>query len=197
MHGRIAGLRRTAYLLCGDTYEADDMVQETLTKLYVRWPRIQHVENVDAYVHTMLVRVFLDDRRRGWWKVALLGWLPERAEPGAGAEDRSMLRTALAKLPPRQQAVLVLRYLCDQPVREVARYLRISEGTVKSQTTHGLTRLRKVLGDVPPGGPQRARPEQAESMRADSGRADPGRAEAGRADPGRVGSMRVGVERGL
>jgi RNA polymerase sigma factor (sigma-70 family) len=57
-----------------------------------------------------------------------------------------VIRAALAKLPPRQQAVLVLRYLCDKPVREVAELLRCSEGTVKSQTAHGLTRLRALLG---------------------------------------------------
>jgi RNA polymerase sigma-70 factor (sigma-E family) len=145
--GRVTALRRTAYLLSGDPHEADDIVQETLTKLYARWPRMHAVDNVDAYVNTMLVRTFLDDRRRGWWKVSLLGHLPE-PDPGVtgSSEDRPVIRAALAKLPPRQQAVLVLRYLCDQPVTEVARVLRCSEGTVKSQTSHGLTRLRKLLG---------------------------------------------------
>jgi RNA polymerase sigma-70 factor (sigma-E family) len=146
VHGRITGLRRSAYLLCGDAHAADDMVQETLTKLYARWHRIQ-VDNLDAYVNTMLVRVFLDDRRRGWWKVALPGWLPEPAAAIPGpAEDPHVLRAAIARLPPRQQAVLVLRFLCDQPVKDVARLLHCSEGTVKSQTAHGLTLLRKLLG---------------------------------------------------
>jgi RNA polymerase sigma-70 factor (sigma-E family) len=148
VHGRIPALRRVAYLLCGDSHEADDLVQETLTKLYARWARIAAVENVDGYVHTMLVRTFLDDRRRGWWKVRLFGSAPEPPplEPGA-PEDRTMVRAALAQVPPRQQAVLVLRYLCDQPVAKVARILGCSEGTVKSQTAHGLTHLRKILGD--------------------------------------------------
>jgi RNA polymerase sigma-70 factor (sigma-E family) len=151
VHGRITGLRRSAHLLSGDAHAADDMVQETLTKLYVRWPRIQHVDNLDAYVNTMLVRVFLDDRRRGWWKVALPGWLPERAQTVPGpAEDPHVLRAALAQLPPRQQAVLVLRFLCDRPVKDVAQLLRCSEGTVKSQTAHGLNRLRKLLGTTMP-----------------------------------------------
>jgi RNA polymerase sigma-70 factor (sigma-E family) len=151
VRGRLTALRRTAYLLSGDGNQADDIVQETLTKLYARWPRIRRVENLDAYVHTILVRVFLDDRRRGWWKVALPGWLPEPApsEPGE-PEERHVLRTALAKLPPRQQAVLVLRFLCDRPVRDVAQLMRCSEGTVKSQTTHGLNHLRKLLGVVVP-----------------------------------------------
>jgi RNA polymerase sigma-70 factor (sigma-E family) len=146
VHGRVTALRRTAYLLSGDAHEADDIVQETLTKLYARWPRSQHVDNLDAYVNKMLVRVFLDDRRQGWWKVSLRGRLPERAADAPTHEDRPVLRAALAKLPPRQQAVLVLRFLCDQPIRDVAEILHCSEGTVKSQTAHGLKRLRTVLG---------------------------------------------------
>lgn len=134
VHGRVPGLRRTAYLLCGDTHEADDIVQETLTKLYARWPRMHAVDNVDAYVNTMLVRTFVDDRRRGWWKVALLQRVPESAPPPQAAwEDRPVIRAALAQLPARQQAVLVLRYLCDQPVREVAELLHCSEGTPKGR----------------------------------------------------------------
>jgi RNA polymerase sigma-70 factor (sigma-E family) len=147
VNGRVTALRRTAYLLCGDAHEADDIVQETLTKLYVRWSRRRSVDNLDAYVNTMLVRIFVDGRRRGWWKVALTNRLPDR--PGAAEqpmEERSVVRAALAELPPRQQAVLVLRFLCDQPVREVAEILHCSEGTVKSQTSVGLNQLRKVLG---------------------------------------------------
>ncbi|WP_250031332.1 SigE family RNA polymerase sigma factor [Paractinoplanes maris] len=152
VRGRVTGLRRAAYLLCGDSHGADDIVQETLTKLYTRWPRISYVENLDAYVNTMLVRVFLDERRRGWWKVALLDWLPERATPGppaAGVEDRSVVHTALMGLPPRQRAVVVLRFLCDLPVRDVAHQLGCSEGTVKSQTAHALDRLRRAFDELP------------------------------------------------
>ena len=150
VHGRTTGMRRTAFLLSGDVHQADDIVQETVTKLYARWPRLHGVDNLDAYVNTMLVRVFLDDRRRGWWKVSLPGWLPEAPVPEGPPEDRSMIRAALAELPPRQQAVLVLRFLCDLPVREVAEVLRCSQGTVKSQTSHGLNRMRKVLGPAQP-----------------------------------------------
>jgi RNA polymerase sigma-70 factor (sigma-E family) len=147
VHGRVTALRRTAYLLSGDAHEADDIVQDTLTKLYARWRRIHHVDNLDAYVNRILVRVFVDDRRRGWWRVSLQTKLPDRPVDTAGqAEDRPVLRAALAKLPPRQQAVLVLRFLCDQAVRDVAEILHCSEGTVKSQTAHGLNRLRQVLG---------------------------------------------------
>lgn len=151
VNGRVIALRRTAYLLSGSADEADDIVQETLTKLYARWRRIHHVDNLDAYVNRILVRVFVDDRRRGWWKVSLLDWLPDRApEKPDAPEDRPLLRAALAQVPPRQQAVLVLRFLCDLPIRDVAEILHCTEGTVKSQTTHGLNRLRKVLGEGEP-----------------------------------------------
>jgi DNA-directed RNA polymerase specialized sigma24 family protein len=102
VHGRTTNLRRTAYLLCGDEHQADDLVQETITKLYVRWSRISAMENIDAYVHTMLVRLFLDEKRRGWWKVRL-GIPPDRPAPasaGHGVEERAVLRAALSQVPP-------------------------------------------------------------------------------------------------
>ena len=154
VHGRLPTLRRVAYLLSGDEHQADDLVQETITKLYARWPRIGGVDNVDAYVHTMMVRAFIDEKRRGWWRVRLFGSPPERpaAAPGA-AEDRTVLRAALGRVAPRQQAVLVLRYLCDLPVADVAQILGCSTGTVKSQTSNGLATLRKILGErLPVGG---------------------------------------------
>lgn len=147
VHGRLPALRRMAYLLSGDEHQTDDLVQETITKLYARWPRISVVDNVDAYVHTMLVRAFLDEKRRGWWRVRLSGSAPERPAAAAGAaEDRTVLRAALARVAPRQQAVLVLRFLCDLPVSDVAEILGCSDGTVKSQTSHGLNALRRILG---------------------------------------------------
>lgn len=151
VHGRTPALRRVAYLLSGDEYQADDLVQETITKLYAGWWRISQVQNVDAYVHSMLVRVFLDEKRRGWWKVRLWGAPPERpAEAGGAPENRTVVRAALGQLPPRQQAVLVLRFLCDLPVADVAGILDCSAGTVKSQTSHGLNTLRKILGERVP-----------------------------------------------
>ncbi|MGK5678994.1 SigE family RNA polymerase sigma factor [Actinoplanes sp. URMC 104] len=147
--GRIPALRRVAYLLSGDEHQADDLVQETITKLYATWPRVAKVDNVDAYVHTMLVRTFLDDRRRGWWRVSLRGGAPpeQPAAPNTPVEEKAVLRAALGRIPARQQAVLVLRFLCDRPVADVAELLGCSEGTVKSQTSHGLSALRRILGD--------------------------------------------------
>lgn len=146
---RLAGLRRFAFLLCGDEHRADDLVQQTITKLYERWRRTRTVEHLDRYVRTMLLRVFLDERRLGWSaRVALTGTAPERPAPdGPDLAQRAVLRSALARVPRRQQAVLVLRFLCDLPVDEVARLLDCSAGNVKSQTHHGLATLRRLLGE--------------------------------------------------
>ena len=145
---RLPALRRLAYVLSGDVHRADDLVQQTITTLFVRWPKIRTVAHLDRYVRSMLVNSFIDERRLAWARVRLFREPPERAAPvDHGIEERSVLRSALAKVPRRQQAVLVLRFLYDLPVTEVAEMLGCSEGTVKSQTSHGLNALRKLLGD--------------------------------------------------
>jgi RNA polymerase sigma-70 factor (sigma-E family) len=146
---RLPALRRFAFLLSGDEHRADDLVQQTITKLYERWRRARTVDNLDQYVRTMLLRVFLDEKRRPWSRrVAVVGEVPERSAPaGPDVEQRAVLRAALARVPPRQQAVLVLRFLCDLPVDEVAQLLGCSAGNVKSQTHHGLAKLRRQLGE--------------------------------------------------
>ena len=145
---RLPSLRRLAYSLCGDEYQADDLVQEAITKLYLSWAKSSRAESLDAYVRVILVRVFLDSQRKGWWRVRLSGTAPDvRRTVDQPAEDRHELHAALAKVPPRQRAVLVLRYLHDLPVQAVAEVLGCSEGTVKSQTSHGLKALRRLLGD--------------------------------------------------
>jgi RNA polymerase sigma-70 factor (sigma-E family) len=145
---RLPALRRLGYLLCGTEDGADDLVQQTITSLYVHWTRASAATHLDAYVRRMLVRVFLDERRRPWSRVRLVDAPPESAAPeGPSVEDRMVLRAALRRVPRRQRAVLVLRFLCDLPVPEVAALLGCSEGTVKSQTSHGLTALRRLLGD--------------------------------------------------
>lgn len=150
VNARLQVLRRLAYQLCGSEHEADDLVQETVTKLFVRWSRVRTTGNVDGYVHTMLVRAFLDSRRRGSWRRILLGSPPEReAPPGPAVEGREWVRTALARVPARQRAVLVLRFMQDMSVAETAAVLGCSEGNVKSQTSHGLAALRRVLGNRP------------------------------------------------
>jgi RNA polymerase sigma-70 factor (sigma-E family) len=146
-------MRRLAYLLCGDTHRADDLVQQTFTTVYVRWTRIRTVAHLDGYVRTTLVRFFQNEKRRVWSRrVRLTDSVPE-PEPRGGpdVEERTVLRAALDQVPPRQRAVLVLRFLCDMPITEVAEVLGCSPGTVKSQSFHGLTTLRRLLGEPPPG----------------------------------------------
>jgi RNA polymerase sigma-70 factor (sigma-E family) len=145
---RIPTLRRLAYLLSGDEHRADDLVQQTITTLYVRWQRASAATHLDRYVRTMLVRTFLDERRLAWSRVRLFGTPPEPPPvQDGGVEDREVLRAALARLPRRQRAVLVLRYLCDLPIDEVAVVLGCAPGTVKSQASRGLTTLRRLIGE--------------------------------------------------
>ncbi|REE98705.1 SigE family RNA polymerase sigma factor [Thermomonospora umbrina] len=147
--GALPSLRRLAHLLCKDPHRADDVVQNTITRLYVHWQRAQAADDIDRYVRAMLVRVFLREQRLAWARVRLTGDAPEPARhvesPGTDVETRAVLHTALTRVPPRQRAVLVLRFLCDMPVSEVAATLGCSEGTVKSQTSQGLGRLRALL----------------------------------------------------
>lgn len=131
----------------------------TFTKLYLAWNRVSRREVLDGYTRRTLVRTFLDERRRGWFRREHVA--PPR--PGVdsstardregtadgsrrlGPEDRLVLLDALASVPPRQRAVLVLRYWEDLSIEETATVLRCSTGTVKSQAARGLATLRAVL----------------------------------------------------
>ncbi|WP_327011409.1 SigE family RNA polymerase sigma factor [Dactylosporangium sp. NBC_01737] len=146
---RIPRLHRVAFQLLGDRDRADDAVQNTLTVLYQRWTRMHDVQHLDAYVHTMLVRSCLSDHRRWWSKVQLRETTPDVpvAADDPLVDQRMMLRAALRRLPEGQRTVLVLRFLCDLPVAEVARLMNRSEGTVKRQTFSGLGNLRKLLDE--------------------------------------------------
>ncbi|GAB2854155.1 SigE family RNA polymerase sigma factor [Lentzea nigeriaca] len=140
-------LRRTAYLLCGDVHGADDVVQVAITRLYTNWRKARAADNLDAYVRAILVRAFLNERRRPWSRVRLFDRVDDlHTVANPDFETREEVRVALMRLTPGQRAVLVLRFLSDLPVAEVARALRCSEGTVKSQTSAGLTALRAQLG---------------------------------------------------
>jgi RNA polymerase sigma-70 factor (sigma-E family) len=145
---------RTAYLLCGDWHLAEDLTQNALAKVYVGWARIQRVDNVDAYVHRMLFRTYIDTYRRRRKQEILSAVIPDIADAGGGAGEgggdgavRLVLLAALAKVTPRYRAVLVLRFWEDRSITEAAGALGISEGSVKSHTHRGLHQLRTVLGD--------------------------------------------------
>jgi len=143
---RSGAMRGTAYLLCGDWHRAEDLVQTAFTKLYVHWDRVQRHEALDPYVRRMLVRGYIDDGRRGWRRREHTREVPvEKATTDDLADDRVTLLRALADVPPRQRAVLVLRYWEDQSVEEVATLLSCSPGTVKSQAARGLDALRALM----------------------------------------------------
>ncbi|WP_254716011.1 SigE family RNA polymerase sigma factor [Actinomadura sp. WMMB 499] len=139
-------LRRVAYLLCQDRHRADDLVQTAATRLYVNWRRASKADNLDGYARTVLVRAYLAEQRGGWWKrERVIPDLPEEPVPPPDRAADLDLRTALARLPPRQRAAVVLRFYCDLSVEQAATVLGCSAGTVKSQTSRGLDALRRVL----------------------------------------------------
>ncbi|GAA4257897.1 SigE family RNA polymerase sigma factor [Dactylosporangium darangshiense] len=147
---RLPALHRAAYLLCaGDAHRADDIVQTTITKLYQHWKRVARTDNIDAYVHRMLVHAVIDEKRASWSRVTLVASAEDvrSADPHAGVDERSRLVDALRRLPPRQRAVLVMRFLLDRPIEEVAEALNCSIGTVKSQSSRGLEALRGLLAN--------------------------------------------------
>jgi RNA polymerase sigma-70 factor (sigma-E family) len=142
---RLPRLRRTAYLLCRDWHLADDIVSITLTKLYRHWARARATDNLDAYVRGMLARAWLDERRRPWRREVATPRPPDVPIDEAAHTAialRAELTALLDSLPPRQRAVVVLRYYCDLSVVETAEALRVSHGTVKSQSARGLDLLR-------------------------------------------------------
>jgi RNA polymerase sigma-70 factor (sigma-E family) len=142
---RMEPLRRTAYLLCRDWHTADDLVAITIGKLYRHWRRVRAADNPDAYVRGVLTHAWLDERRRPWRRETPAATLPDQPDHRPGGTlvgDRLMLLDLLARLAPRQRAVVVLRFYCDLSVEETADILRIREGTVKSQAARGLQTLR-------------------------------------------------------
>ena len=147
VHAAWPGLYRTAYLMLGDHQLAEDLTQTALTKTYAARRKIKDPAAAPAYARVVLANTASTwFRRRSWRNEVPTETLPE------GGVDRDLstgpaVVTALAALPPRQRAVVVLRYYDDLSVREVAQALGISEGTVKSQTSDALARLRKQLGD--------------------------------------------------
>ena len=144
---RALPLRRTAFLLCGDWHLAEDLVQVALIKLYRVWPKVARTGPVDNYARQVLLRCWLDERRRPWRRNERRdGVVPEEPRPDAAdAGISGDLLRALAGVPPKQRAAVVLRYCADLPVAEVAKVLRCSEGTVRSQAARGLEALRAAL----------------------------------------------------
>lgn len=143
VHAQGAILRRTAFLMCGDWHKAQDLTQETLTRMYVVWPRLVNTTQLGAYARTVLVRLVVDAHRKS--REAPVGEIPEDAYTPASFEPRDVVLAALKQMPHRQRAVVVLRYWEDFSVAQTAAALGCSEGTVKSQAARGLAALRQLL----------------------------------------------------
>ncbi len=143
---RTPHLYRSAWLLCGHRAEAEDLVQETLAKVYVRMHRRlgPRLDNPAAYAQTTLSRTFISARRRRSSTETPYGDLPAGIAPdhAEAADLRVSLADALAGLAPLDRAVLVLRYLDDLPVDEVAATLDLSPGAVRNRSMRALARMR-------------------------------------------------------
>lgn len=149
-------LYRTAYLLCGDSHRAEDVVQVALAKLYVAWPRVSRLDAVESYVRRMVVNAHLDETRRPWRRERSV---PDetlvargRTVPGPEVGEHDGLWQALRDLAPGQRQVVVLRHYWGLSVEETARDLQVSTGTVKSQSAAALSRLRAALSPTKDGG---------------------------------------------
>ena len=148
VHAAWPGLYRTAYLMLGEHQLAEDLVQTALAKTYASWRQVKDPAAAPAYARTVLATTAATwFRRRGWRNERPTELLPER-ESHTNPSTRPAVVDALRSLAPRQRAVVVLRYYDDLSVREVAQALGITEGTVKSQTSDALGRLRVLLGDA-------------------------------------------------
>jgi RNA polymerase sigma-70 factor (sigma-E family) len=145
--GRGTALRRTAYLLSGNWHAAEDLVQTTFVKLYLAWPRI-NAEGAEAYARRVLVRTYLAERRLRRSSEIPLAEPPDRAAPEADPATGIDVRRALADLPRRQRAVVVLRYWEDLSTAETAELLGVAAGTVKSQAARAVATLRDKVGDI-------------------------------------------------
>ncbi|MEV6266656.1 SigE family RNA polymerase sigma factor [Kribbella sp. NPDC051936] len=144
---RHGALFRYAYLLTGDRGLAEDLVQEALVKTYVGWHRLRDPSNAEAYTRRAITTTAI-----GWWRRK--SWraerpnddVPDRATAGDDATARIWLWRELQNLPPRQRAALVLRYYEDLSEPQTAEILGCSVGTVKSQVSDALKKLRTRLG---------------------------------------------------
>jgi RNA polymerase sigma-70 factor (sigma-E family) len=141
---RQPALLRTAYLLTGDVHTAEDVVQTAFAKLYLSWHKVQRAESLDGYMRRIVVNEANSLWRRPWRRREVSAdVLPEVARSTEYDDGRAAAVWALVcGLPPRQRAVIVLRYYEELSEAEIARVLGISEGTVKSQASRALAGLR-------------------------------------------------------
>jgi RNA polymerase sigma-70 factor (sigma-E family) len=141
-------LLRSAYLLTGDRGHAEDLVQTALVKSYRHWDRVAGRGDPTAYVHRVLVTT-----SASWWRrlvstEQVIASVPDRAADPGWERDEELVR-ALRDLPPRMRAVVVLRFYEDLSEARTAEVLGCSVGTVKTQTSRAMARLRELLSPAP------------------------------------------------
>lgn len=142
-------LRRTAYLMCRDWHLAQDLTQLTLAKMYASWSRVRRSDSLEAYSRRVLLNVVFDQRKRRSSSELVVAEPPEWSEDAAqpDADLHVTLMRALATLPVRDQAIVVLRHWEDRSVEAVAAILGVSTAVVKTQNMRSLGRLRELLGE--------------------------------------------------
>jgi RNA polymerase sigma-70 factor (sigma-E family) len=145
-------LQRTAHLLTGDVHAAQDLVQNTLAKLYLRWDRVRDAGDVDAYARKVLVNEYRTAWRRPVRRAEqVVELVPDAPAPEPPEYDgiREAVWGFVCSLPPKQRAVVVLRFYEQLTEAEIADLMGISLGTVKSQSSRALAALRARLPDHP------------------------------------------------
>ncbi len=150
MAARSGSLHRAAYLMVGDVGLAQDLVQEALTKTYVAWPRLRDPHNAEAYTRKAITTTAISwFRRKGWNNERATERLPEGStgDHAARVDQQQVLWTALQELPVRQRTAIVLRYYEDLTEAQTAAAMDCAVGTVKSQVSAGIAKLRDRLAD--------------------------------------------------
>jgi RNA polymerase sigma-70 factor (sigma-E family) len=140
-------LLRPAYYLTGSWHEAQDLVQASLVKMYLAWPRLRPDVDRHLYARKVMVNTYRAGLRPAWRRRETLSAAqpPDTYDRDGLTEERDYQRALLMSLPPGQRAVIVLRYLQDLSIQQTADCLGVSAGTVKSQTSDALAALRQAI----------------------------------------------------
>ncbi|QWF23643.1 SigE family RNA polymerase sigma factor [Nocardioides sp. LMS-CY] len=141
-------LYRSAYLLTTSPHGAEDLVQTALAKAYASWWRVRSADDPVAYVHGVLTKSFLSERRRRSSRELPIAAPPDRPVTDADPTERAALMAALAELAPVDRAVVVLRFWEDRSVAQTAADLGLTEAAVKNRTLRALRSLRGLLADT-------------------------------------------------
>jgi RNA polymerase sigma-70 factor (sigma-E family) len=144
-------LLRMACAVCGDRQLAEDAVQSAWVTAYRTWPRVRDADSSEAYLRKMVVNQLMSWRRRKSWSMTTAGGPvvePSRASHESGVVEHQLVWSTVGQLPPRQRAVIVLRYYEGMSEAGIAETLGIRRGTVKSQASAAMARLRAVLAET-------------------------------------------------